>query len=75
VAFKFSSEKEFQSAKKDVEKLFKHSNADYIVLNNLYDRTSNGTQINFHLFDKSGFLGSVINSYQLGKNLINLINK
>lgn len=75
VAFKFSSEKEFQSAKKDVEKLFKHSNADYIVLNNLYDRTPNGTQINFHLFDKSGFLGSVINSYQLGKNLINLINK
>jgi phosphopantothenoylcysteine decarboxylase/phosphopantothenate--cysteine ligase len=75
VAFKFSSEKEFQSAKKDVEKLFKHSNADYIVLNNLYDRTSNGAQFNFHLFAKSGFLGSVINSYHLGKNLINLINK
>jgi phosphopantothenoylcysteine decarboxylase/phosphopantothenate--cysteine ligase len=75
VAFKFSAETDFQSAKKDVQTLFKHSHADYIVLNNLHDRTSNDTQINFSVFDKTGLLTSAVNSVQLSKTLINLISK
>jgi phosphopantothenoylcysteine decarboxylase/phosphopantothenate--cysteine ligase len=75
VAFKFSTEADFQSAKKDVQNLFRHSHADYIVLNNLHDRTSNDTQLNFNIFDKSGLLANLINSYQLAKTLKNLITK
>jgi phosphopantothenoylcysteine decarboxylase/phosphopantothenate--cysteine ligase len=75
VAFKFSAEKDFQSSKKEVQKLFKHSHADYIVLNNLHGRTSNDTQLNFHLFDKSGLLSRIVNPHQLSKALKNLINK
>lgn len=75
IAFKFSAEKEFQSAKKDVQTLFEHSNADYIVLNNLRDRTSNDTQLNFNVFDKTGLLSNSVNSHQLARTLKNLINK
>ncbi|MBK7229256.1 MAG: hypothetical protein IPH97_10425 [Ignavibacteriales bacterium] len=75
MAFKFSTEDDFQSAKKDVQKLFKHSHADYIVLNNLHDRTSNDTQLNFKVFDKTGLITNLVNSHQLAKTLKNLIIK
>jgi phosphopantothenoylcysteine decarboxylase/phosphopantothenate--cysteine ligase len=75
IAFKFSAETDFQSSKKAVQTLFEHARADYIVLNNLHDRTSNDTQLNFNVFDKTGLLSNTVNSHQLAKSLKNLISK
>ena len=64
-AFKFSGSSNLDDSKKDVEKLFKHSNADFVVLNHLQDRTKNDVQSNFYIFNKSGLLQNVTSAVQL----------
>lgn len=73
VAFKFSAEKELDNSIKQVNNLINHSGADFIVLNNLNDRTKN-TQINFKVFNKERFIDGVETADELAKLLDKLIN-
>lgn len=72
-AFKFSGCSSLSESKKEVAKLFKHSNADYVILNHLQDRTIRGLQSNFYVFNKSGLLQNVISSTQLANVIAQII--
>ena len=73
-AFKFSGSSSLSDSKKEVAKLFKHSNADYVILNHLQDRTKKGVQSNFYVFDKSGLLQNIISATQLANVVEQIIN-
>lgn len=73
-AFKFSGSSSLSNSKKEVAKLFKHSNADYVILNHLKDRTKNDVQSKFYVFDKSGFLQNTNNATQLANVVEKIIN-
>jgi phosphopantothenoylcysteine decarboxylase/phosphopantothenate--cysteine ligase len=73
-AFKFSGSSDLNESKMEVDKLFKHSKADYVVLNHLQDRAKNEVQTNYYVFNKSSLLKNVENSKQLA-NEIELIIK
>jgi phosphopantothenoylcysteine decarboxylase/phosphopantothenate--cysteine ligase len=73
-AFKFSGSSNLDNSKKEVDKLFKHSNADFVVLNHIQDRVENGRQSNFYVFNKSALMKNVENSLQLA-NVIEQIIK
>lgn len=75
IAFKFSGDDIFDNAKKQVQQLFKHSNADFIVLNSLHDRDINDTQANFYIFNKTDLVTNVPNATELSKAIEQLINK
>ena len=68
-AFKFSGSSNLDDSKKEVDKLFKHSNADFVVLNHLQDRTKNEIQTNYFIFNKSALLKNVENSTQLANEI------
>ena len=72
-AFKFSGSSNLDESKKDVDKLFNHSNADFVVLNHLQDRTKNDVQSNFYVFNKSGLLQNVTSAAQLAKVIEQII--
>ena len=72
-AFKFSGSSNLDESKKEVDKLFKHSNADFVVLNHLQDRNENGRQSNFYVFNKSDLLHNVENSIQLANEIEKII--
>ena len=72
-AFKFSGSSDLDESKKEVDKLFKHSNADFVVLNHLQDRTKNETQTNYYIFNKSSLLTNVENSAQLANEIEQII--
>ncbi len=72
-AFKFSGSSSLDESKKEVDKLFKHSNADFVVLNHLQDRNESGTQSNFYVFNKSGLLQNVENAAQLADEIEQII--
>jgi phosphopantothenoylcysteine decarboxylase / phosphopantothenate---cysteine ligase len=72
-AFKFSGSSNLDESKKEVENLFKHSDADFVVLNHLQDRVENGRQSNFYLFNKSALLQNVENSTQLAEVIEQII--
>ena len=72
-AFKFSGSSNLDESKKDVDKLFNHSSADFVVLNNLQDRTKNDEQSNFYVFNKSGLLQNVISAAQLAEVIEQII--
>ena len=74
-AFKFSGSSSLSDSKKEVAKLFKHSNADYVILNHLHDRTKNGVQSNFYLFGKSGLLQNIISATELANVIEQIIKK
>jgi phosphopantothenoylcysteine decarboxylase/phosphopantothenate--cysteine ligase len=74
-AFKFSGSPNLSDSKKEVEKLFKHSGADYVILNHIQDRNKNEVQSNFYVFDKSGLLQNVINATQLANEVELIIKK
>jgi len=74
-AFKFSGSPSLSDSKKEVAKLFKHSNADYVILNHLKDRTNKGVQSNFHFFDKSGLLQNITSSTELANVVEQIIKK
>jgi phosphopantothenoylcysteine decarboxylase/phosphopantothenate--cysteine ligase len=74
-AFKFSGYDIFDNSIKQVQQLFNHSNADYIVLNNLHDRGGNDTQTNFHIFDKLKLITNAVNATQLAERIEQLIKK
>jgi phosphopantothenoylcysteine decarboxylase / phosphopantothenate---cysteine ligase len=66
-AFKFSGSSSLDESKNEVDKLFKHSNADFVVLNHLHDRTKNELQSNFYVFNKSDLLKNVTSADQLAE--------
>lgn len=72
-AFKFSGSSSLSDSKKEVAKLFKHSSADYVILNHLQDRTKKGLQSNFYVFNKSGLLQNVISATQLANAVEQII--
>ena len=72
-AFKFSGNSDLDESKKEVDKLFKHSNADFVVLNHLQDRTKNDKQTNYFIFNKSALLRNVENSAQLAIEIEQII--
>lgn len=74
VAFKFSAERESDNAIKQVKDLIHHSGADYIVLNNLNDRTKN-TQVNFKVYNKEKLIDRVETADELAKLLDKLLNQ
>jgi phosphopantothenoylcysteine decarboxylase/phosphopantothenate--cysteine ligase len=74
-AFKFSGSSSLSESKKEVVKLFKRSDADYVILNHLQDRTKKGVQSNFYVFDKSGLLQNIINATQLANEVEQIIKK
>ena len=74
-AFKFSGSPSLSDSKKEVAKLFKHSNADYVILNHLKDRSKKGVQSNFYVFDKSGLLQNIISSTDLANVVEQIIKK
>ena len=72
-AFKFSGSSDLDESKKEVDKLFKHSNADFVVLNHLQDRTNNDMQTNYSIFNKSALLHNAENSIQLAIEIEQII--
>lgn len=72
--FKFSAEKELSKSKMQVKQLFASSDADYIILNHLKDRTKNDDQSRFYLFDKNKLLNESVNAEQLANEIEKLIN-
>ena len=72
-AFKFSGSSKLNDSKKEVDKLFKHSNADFVVLNHLQDRDKDEIQTNYYIFNKSALLKNVENSAQLAINIEQII--
>ncbi|MCJ7553282.1 MAG: bifunctional phosphopantothenoylcysteine decarboxylase/phosphopantothenate--cysteine ligase CoaBC [Ignavibacteriaceae bacterium] len=72
-AFKFSGSSSLDESKKEVGKLLKHSNADFVVLNHLQDRTKDGIQTNYYIFNKSALLKNVENSTQLAIEIEQII--
>lgn len=72
-AFKFSGSLSFDESKKEVDKLFKHSDADYVVLNHLQDRTENEIQTNYYIFNKTGLLQNVTDAAQLASAIEKII--
>jgi hypothetical protein len=60
-------------SKKEVDKLFNHSNADFVVLNHLQDRTKNDVQSNFYVFNKLGLLQNVTSVVQLATAIEQII--
>lgn len=72
-AFKFSGNSSIDESKKDVDNLFKHSNADFVVLNHLQDRNEYGKQSNFYVFNKLGLLQNVISACQLANEIEQII--
>ncbi len=72
-AFKFSGSSSLSDSKKEVAKLFKQSDADYVILNHLQDRTKKGLQSNFYVFNKSGLLQNVISATQLANVIAQII--
>ncbi len=72
-AFKFSGSSDLEDSKKEVDNLFKHSNADFVVLNHLQDRTKNEIQTNYYIFNKSALLKNVENSTQLANEIEQII--
>jgi phosphopantothenoylcysteine decarboxylase/phosphopantothenate--cysteine ligase len=73
-AFKFSGSSDLDESKKEVDKLFKHSHADFVVLNHLQDRTKNDMQKNYYIFNKTALLKNVENSKQLANEIEQIIN-
>lgn len=74
-AFKFSASDNFEESKNQVKKLFDHSSADYIILNNLQDRDKKDSQINFMVFNKNELVTNVADATQLAKTIEQLIKK
>jgi phosphopantothenoylcysteine decarboxylase/phosphopantothenate--cysteine ligase len=74
-AFKFSGSSSLSDSKKEVAKLFKHSGADYVILNHLQDRTKKGVQSNFYVLDKSGLLQNITSSTELANVVEQIIKK
>jgi phosphopantothenoylcysteine decarboxylase / phosphopantothenate---cysteine ligase len=74
-AFKFSGSSSLDESKKEVDNLFKHSNADYVILNHLQDRTKDGIQSKFYFYNKSDLLKNVTNSTQLADAVEQIIRK
>ena len=74
-AFKFSGSSSLTDSKNEVAKLFKHSKADYVVLNHLKDRTNKGVQSYFYLFDRSGLLKNMISATELANAVEKVIKK
>jgi phosphopantothenoylcysteine decarboxylase/phosphopantothenate--cysteine ligase len=74
-AFKFSGSSSLSDSKKEVAKLFKHSNADYVILNHLKDRTKKEVQLNFYVFDKSGLLQNINSATELANVVEQIIKK
>jgi len=72
-AFKFSGSSSIDESKKEVDRLFQHSKADFVVLNHLQDRTKNEIQTNYHIFNKSSLLKNVENSTQLAIEIEQII--
>ena len=72
-AFKFSGSSNLDDSKKDVHKLFNHSNADFVVLNHLQNRTKNDVQSNFYVFNKSGLLQIATSAAQLAEVIEQII--
>ncbi len=72
-AFKFSGSSDLDESKKEVDNLFKHSNADFVVLNHLQDRDKNEIQSNFYVFNKSGLLHNVAGATQLANEIKQII--
>ncbi len=52
VAFKFTTSNDSAAQRKDVENLFEHARCDYVVLNDLANRTDDQTQSNFTIYDR-----------------------
>lgn len=74
-AFKFSASDNFEESKNRVKKLFDHSSADYIILNNLQDRDKKDSQTNFMVFNKNELVTNVADATQLAKTIEQLIKK
>lgn len=72
--FKFSAEKELSKSKMQVKQLFASSDADYIILNHLKDRTKNDDQSRFYLFNKTKLLNESVNTEHLANEIEKLIN-
>jgi phosphopantothenoylcysteine decarboxylase/phosphopantothenate--cysteine ligase len=73
-AFKFSGSNNLDGSKKEVDKLFNHSKADFVVLNHLQDRTKNEMQTNYFIFNKSALMQNVENATQLANAIEKIIN-
>ncbi len=74
-AFKFSGKAYFEDAKKQARELLEHSNANYVILNNLHDRDINDTQANFYIFNKTDLVTNVPDATELAKAIEQLIKK
>ncbi len=74
VGFKLISGITAAEAKSKVESIFSSAKADFVVMNDLSDRT-NSVQQNFLVFGNEGAIDSVETSKELAENLIALISK
>ncbi|MGK9476533.1 bifunctional phosphopantothenoylcysteine decarboxylase/phosphopantothenate--cysteine ligase CoaBC [Melioribacter sp. OK-6-Me] len=75
VGFKFTNTLNEDQRRDAVNKLFMESNCDLVVQNDLNDRTNDGVQQNFNLYDKDGKIVSSIDPFTLAMHLENYIEK
>lgn len=75
VGFKFTSSEDVFIRNEAVEKLFKHSGCDYVVLNDKRNRDENNMQNNFAIYDNINKLQDCSTSFELAQELEKILIK
>lgn len=73
ISFKFTNEKSEASRISQVNKLLSDSSSDFVVQNDLNDRSSSNEQNNFNIYKQEGLIDSVQDVNQLAERIENLV--
>ncbi len=74
VAFKLTS-KHKEDSMHDVQNLFQHSSANFVVLNSLYDRQTNDTQTDFIIYNSQEEIARALSADTLALSIENILLK